>query len=64
MLLNFEQLSEWYEYKRPSDVKKILEKNGIKYQLDRQNRPITTLDAINEKLLDDEKGDDWGNGFA
>lgn len=64
MLLTFEQLSEWYEYKRPSDIKKILEKNGIKYHLDRKNRPITTLEAINEKLLDGEKGNDWVRGFA
>lgn len=64
MLLTFEQLSKWYKYKRPSDVKKILEENGIKYQLDRQNRPITTLEAINERLLNGEKENDWEQGFT
>ncbi|CAN8141549.1 hypothetical protein THIOSC15_560002 [uncultured Thiomicrorhabdus sp.] len=57
-LLTFQDLAQWLGFKRPSDVEKKLKDLGIEFYHDRENRPITTLEAINSTLIKN-KEDDW-----
>jgi len=58
MLLNAEQLQEWLGYSRPKDVEKWLRKHAVPYYLGPSQRPCYTEEAINKKLLGNEK-EDW-----
>jgi len=62
-LLKYEDLSEWFGYKRPSDIIKQLQKLNVSYYLDKDKRPITTLEAINSQLIKKDSND-WEKGFS
>ena len=51
--VSFAELSKFCGYKRPADVKKWCQRNGIKHFLDKDRRPITTQAAIDAALLGD-----------
>lgn len=50
MTVSFQQLSEFCNRKRPTQVKKWCESKGILYFLDADSRPCTTETALNEAL--------------
>lgn len=52
MLVSQQQLEEVTTYHRSSDIIKWLEKHGIKYWAVKGGKVMTTMEAINDKLLD------------
>lgn len=60
-LINFKQLSEWTNYKRPADVVAKLDEMGVHYELGKNGEPFTTLEAINSAInKKGRKNEDWG----
>ena len=59
-LINFKQLSEWTNYKRPADVVAKLQEMGVHYEIGKNGEPFTTLEAINSVINQKgRKNEDW-----
>ena len=56
-LVNTIDLIEWSEIKQKNKLIEWLRENNISYRLNRDGKPITTVEAINDslKLSDDEE---------
>lgn len=51
MIADFETLQRFSGRERPSAVKKWLQRQGIRYMLNADGRPVTTEKALNDVLL-------------
>ncbi|MCA9422927.1 MAG: hypothetical protein KC592_18050 [Nitrospira sp.] len=51
-LLSIEDLKEWTGYQRTQDVKRWLAERDIKWWNGKDHQPCTTIQAINDKLID------------
>ncbi|OQX38088.1 MAG: hypothetical protein B0D91_05190 [Oceanospirillales bacterium LUC14_002_19_P2] len=61
-LITEDQLKEWTKYARTGDVIRFLRDNKIPFWEGRGDSIVTTLEAINSRLLDEEVtpiGDVW-----
>ena len=61
-LVTEEQLKEWTKYARTCDIIRFLRDNKIPFWEGRGATVVTTLEAINSRLLDEEVtplGDVW-----
>lgn len=52
-LIDIEQLKLWSGYKRGNEIVNFLIENRIPYWQGKDGQPMTTLEAVNNKLLPD-----------
>ena len=56
-LVNTVDLTEWSEIKQKNKLIEWLRENHISYRLNREGKPITTVEAINNSLKSNDDGD-------
>lgn len=59
MLISSEMLCSWLGYERPASAERWLRKHKIPYWLAKDQKPVTTLRALEMELLPEEQNTDW-----
>ena len=57
-LVNYDDLKEWSDVRQRNKLLDWLKENGIPFRLNRAGYPITTVDAINKSLSQDDNDEE------